>query len=264
MTKDAAVGATTLIAVSHLFGIQQGTAGHHRQRATPARPSRSPPCELPTTGRPARSPSTPALAQEVRVARGDMVEIAAPPLADRQAATDPANATATSRAGTRGLGKRRAGTDPAVGALGLLPTRRGHSVHDPADRRCRSRRQTVASPRCQDSTRRRRRFRSCVQIGQHRFWSRGRRFQASNAGPLTRADIQRWHPAPARRLDRGLAVRRLRPASAAGHASCGSAGARRLYPGAIVELDNGTQQRDAARSPPSAATVVTFNTRPGR
>jgi hypothetical protein len=50
----------------------------------------------------------------------------------------------------------------------------------------------------------------------------------------------------------GLAVRRLRPAALPDTSQLGVNGAQKLYPGAIVELDNGTS-KEVTRSHRSTA-----------
>ena len=123
VTKDAAVGATTLV-LRHLFGIQQGHRGHHRQgRHGPEHRAAHGEC-LQRDAR-APSPSTRLSTQEVRVARGDVVVISAPPLADpAKPATDPANATATFHAAALGDWGNdvQAQIRPMVGATMSLPS----------------------------------------------------------------------------------------------------------------------------------------------
>src|SRR5262249_12718724 len=122
VTRDAAAGATTL-ALRHLFGIQQGLQVTIVNGTTGQ-----------IIGQPAVSAYNgtlgtitlnPALAEEVRVARGDVVVIAPLSLASpNQPPTDPANASATFRA--KALGEWGNGVQaqirPMVGATMRLPS----------------------------------------------------------------------------------------------------------------------------------------------
>jgi hypothetical protein len=115
-------GATALV-LRHLFGIQQGTA------VTIVRGDTGQVIGQPTVdaydGKTGSITLHAPLAQEVRTARGDVVEISPPALADPgKAATDPANATASF--GAQALGSWGNGIQaqirPMVGAtMNILP-----------------------------------------------------------------------------------------------------------------------------------------------
>ena len=256
VTKDAAAGATTLT-LRHLFGIQQGTTVTIVRGDTGQNIGQ--PTVIAYNGTLGTITLNPALTQEVRVARGDVVVIAALSLADpNQPATDPANATATFQTGTfqeKALGEWGNGVQaqirPMVGATMSLPSpAAGLAVttlsHDVAANVAQ-----VAVPAAAGTF--------DASINNQQVVIAGRRFLASNAtvagGELTFTITPATHAA----WQSGLAVQRLRTAVLAGNTQLSVSGAQRLYTGAIVELDNGTQKEIRTVASVSG-TVVTFDT----
>jgi hypothetical protein len=255
VTKDAAVGATSLT-LRHLFGIQQNTqvsiirgdTGQALGQATVTAYNGT--LGTITLGA--------ALANEVRVARGDVVQIAAPSLADQtKPATDPANATATFQA--KALGgwgntvraqiRPMAGAamsilpSPTAGALGIAALSEGVAA-DAAEL-------TVQEA---DGT-----FDTSIDgqqvvIGGSRFAASG---AAVSAGKLTFTISPAQHPA----WPLGQPVQRLRAAALADPSQLGVNGAQKLYAGAIVELDNGTK-KEVCTVASVAGNVVTFDPAP--
>jgi phage tail sheath protein FI len=252
VTKDAAVGATTL-SLRHLFGIQQGT------QVTLVRGDTGQQIGQPTVsgynGTLGTITLAAALTQEVRVARGDVVEIAVPSLADAgKPATDPANATATFRAQALGSwgNDMEAQIRPMVGAtMGILPSpTAGPLAITALSQDVPAATAQVVVPEAAGT------FDTSIDgqqvvIAGHRFQASG---AAANAGELT------FTISPAKHGDwkTGLAVQRLRTAALADNTQLSVNGAQKLYPGAIVELDNGTQKE--VRTVVSVnGTVVTFD-----
>jgi uncharacterized protein len=236
VVKDAAASATTL-SLRHLFGIEQGA------QVTIIRGD---------TGQQIGQPNVTAyngtlgtitldapLAQQVRVARGDVVEIAAPSLADPgRPATDPANATATFSA--RALGSWgndvQAQTRPMVGAtMSILPSPTAGALAITAlSQGVAANAAQVTVPEAAGT------FDATINgqqvvIAGHRFQAAG---AAVNAGQLTFTITPAAHAA----WSSGLAVQRLRTAMLADNTQLSVSGAQNLYTGAIAELDNGTQK----------------------
>ena len=255
VTKDAAVGATTLV-LRHLFGIQvqQGTQltivrGDTGQNIGQSR-------SAPTTARRARSPSAAALAQEVRVARGDVVEIYRT-FARRpdQAGHRPGERDRdVPGAGARGLGKRPAGADPADG--------RGDHEH-PAEPDRGAAGGHRAQPGRRGPGRPGRGSRAAgtfdASIDNQTVLIAGHRFQASN--PAVNASQLTFTISPAQHatgtVGSGGAAGCARP-RLADPSQLGVNGAQKLYRGAIVELDNGTQ-KEVHTVTAVTGNVVTFD-----
>ena len=255
VTKDAAVGATTL-SLRHLFGIEQGT------QVTIVRGDTGQQIGQPTVSAYNGTLGTitlgAALTQEVRVARGDVVEIAVPSLADRtKPATDPANATATFQAQALGAWGNdvRAQIRPMVGAaMAILPSpTAGPLAITALSQDAAAGAAQVVVPEAAGT------FDASID-GQHVVIA-GHRFQASApavaAGQLTFTISPTTHAA----WKTGLAVQRLRTAALADNTQLSVNGAQRLYPGAIVELDNGTQ-KEVRTVVSVSGTVVTFDSAP--
>ena len=256
VTKDAAAGATTLV-LRHLFGIQKGTKvnivkGDTGQSiATPTVSSYNGTLGIITLDA--------ALTQEVRVARGDVVVISAPPLADpAKPATDPANATATFHAaalGDWGNGVQ-AQIRPMIGATMSLPspTPGSLAITTLSENVDADHAQVVVpevagtfDPSIDNQQ---------VVIAGHRFVASG---ATANAGKLTFTIT----PAKHGPWQAGLAVQRLRATALAGSTELSVNGAQKLYTGAIVELDNGTDKEFHTVMSVSG-TVVTLRRRPGQ
>jgi phage tail sheath protein FI len=252
VTKDAAVGAPTL-SLRHLFGIQHNSQvtlvrGDTGQQTGPLTVSEY-------NGTLGTITLGAALTQEVRVARGDVVVIAAPPLADPgKPATDPANATATFKAQALGAwgNDLRAQIRPMVGAaMGILPSPTAGPLAIAAlSQDAPAATAQVVVPEAAGT------FDASIDdqqvvIAGHRFKASG---AAVNAGQLT------FTISPATHGDwkSGLAVQRLRTAALADNTQLSVNGAQRLYPGAIVELDNGTQ-KEVHTVVSTSGTVVTFD-----
>ena len=247
VTSDAAAGATSLT-LRHLFGIQQGTqvnlvrgdTGQVTRLTVSAYDGTSGTITLAAP-----------LAQEVRAARGDVVEIAAPLTAN------PANATATFTA--RALGSwgkdLQAQIRPMVGAtMTILPSpTAGPLAVTALSQDAAANAAQVVVPEA-DGT-------FDATIDNQTVLIAGRRFQASNAavaaGKLTFTIAPAQHAA----WGSGLAVQRLRPAALADNSQLGVNGAQKLYIKGIVELDNGTQKevRTVKAVAGVAGNVVTFD-----
>jgi len=251
VARDAAAGATTLV-LRHLFGIQQGTKvdivkGDTGQSiATPTVSGYNGTLGIITLDA--------ALPQEVRVARGDVVVIAAPPLADpAKSATDPANATATFHAAALGDWGNGVRTQirPMVGTTMSLPSPTPGSLaittlSEDVDADVAQ----VIVPEAAGTF--------DTSIDNQQVVIAGRRFVASgaavNAGQLTFTITPATHGA----WQSGLAVQRLRATALAGSTQLSVNGAEKLYTGAIVELDNGTHKEFRTVMSVSG-TVVTFD-----
>jgi phage tail sheath protein FI len=252
VTKDAAVGATTL-SLRHLFGIQQGT------QVTIVRGDTGQQIGQPTVSAYSGTLGTitlgTALTQEVRVARGDIVEIAAPSLADAgKPATDPANATATFRAQALGAwgNDLQAQIRPMVGAaMGILPSPTAGPLAIAAlSQDVPAAVAQVVVPEAAGT------FDASIDgqqvvIAGHRFKASG---AAVNAGQLTFTVSPATHAG----WNTGLAVQRLRTAMLADNTQLSVNGAQKLYPGAVVELDNGTL-KEVRTVVSVSGTVVTFD-----
>ena len=235
VTKDAAIGATALN-LRHLFGIQQGTA------VTIVRGDTGQVIGQPTVdaydGKTGRITLHAPLAQEVRAARGDVVEISPPALADPgKMPTDSANATAKFQA--QALGGWGDGIQaqirPMVGAtMSILPDPTSGPI--------------AVAALSQDVPHTASQVVVPVQAGLFDAsiggWVliAGHRFQVSN--PSVTGTELTFTITPAQHGDwkSGLAVRRLRPAALPDASQLGVNGAQKLYSGAIVELDNGTSK----------------------
>jgi phage tail sheath protein FI len=255
VTKDAPVGATTL-ALRHLFGIQQGTqvtilngiTGQHVGQPTVSA----------YNGTQGTITLDAALTQEVRVARGDVVVIADPPLADpAKPPTDPANATATFQTGTsqeKALGEWGNGVQaqirPMVGATMSLPSPTASLAITTLSQDVGANVGQVVVPAAAGTF--------DASIDNQQVVIAGQRFLASSAtvsaGELTFTITPAAHTA----WQSGLAVQRLRTAVLAGNTQLSVNGAQKLYTGAIVELDNGTQKETHTVTSVSG-TMVTFD-----
>ena len=244
VTSDAAAGATSLT-LRHLFGIREGTQVNLFRGAT----GQGTPLTVSAyDGTSGTITLAAPLTQEVRAARGDVVEIAAP------TAANPANATATFTAQALGTwGKDlQAQIRPMVGAtMNILPSpTAGPLAVTALSQDAPAAAAQVVVPEA-DGT-----FDASID-GQIVLIA-GRRFQASNAnvagGELTFTIAPAQHAA----WMVGLAVQRLRPAGLAANNQLGINGAAKLYIGAIVELDNGTQ-KEYPTVTAVAGNVVTFN-----
>jgi phage tail sheath protein FI len=252
VTKDSAAGSTTLV-LRHLFGVHQGSqlnvfrgdTGQNIGQITVSTYDGT--SSTITLGAP--------LAQEVRVARGDVAEIAATSLADpAKAATDPANATATFT--TQALGTwgndLQAQIRPMVGAtMTILPNpTAGPLAVTALSQNAAANAAQVVVPEAVGT------FDASIN-GQTVLIAR-HRFQASN--PAVAAGELTFTIAPAQHLawGSGLAVQRLRPAALADNTQLGVNGAQKLYLGAIVELDNGTT-KEIHTVTAVAGNVVTFD-----
>ena len=242
VTIDAPAGATTLT-LRHLFGIHQGSQvnlvrGDNSEQLTVTA----------YDGASGTITLAAPLAQEVRAARGDVVEIAAPP------AAGPANATATFTAQALGTwgNDLQAQIRPMVGAtMTILPSpTAGPLAITALSQDAAANAAQVEVPGAAgtfDAT-----------IDNQTVLIAGRRFQASNAavaaGQLTFTIAPAQHAA----WGSGLAVQRLRPAALAANNQLGVNGAQKLYIGAIVELDNGAQ-KEVHTVTAVAGNVVTFD-----
>jgi phage tail sheath protein FI len=255
VAKDAAVGSPTLV-LRHLLGIQRNTKIYIVRGDTGE-----------VTGQPQVSAYdtttntitlSAVLAQEVRVARGDVVEIIPPVPADTaKAVNDPANATVTFRAkalGGWGNGLQ-AQVRPMVGAtMSILPSQGAGALAISALEQLapKDTAQVVVptTPGTFDTS-----------IDGQWVLIKGQRFQASassvNGNLLTFTISPLQHEA----WDKGLAVQRLRTALGAGQTQLRVNGAQKLYLDAIVELDNGTskEMRSVAAV---AGDMVTFDSAP--
>lgn len=252
ITKDAAVGATSLV-LRHLFGIQQGTP-ITIIRGDTGQTIGSPNVDT-YTGTSGVITFTAPLANEVRVARGDVVVVAAPSLA-----TGPANATATFSAKALGdWGSAvQAQIRPMVGAaMSILPSPTAGGVT------LTTLYQDVAADAATVTVQPAAGFDASIE-GQQVVIA-GTRFKASNPGtdahgnptftisPANPAD-HLHHPA----WQTGLAVQRLRTAMLGNTTQLPVNGAQKLYMGATVELDNGTL-KEATTVSSTAGNVVTFD-----
>ena len=255
VTKDAAVGATALV-LRHLFGIEQGT------QVTIVRGDTGQQIAQPTVtgydGTRGTITLDNALANEVRVARGNVVEIAVPSRADTtKLATDPANATATFKAqALGGWGNAlQAQIRPMVGAaMSILPSpTAGPLAVTALSQDVATTSAQVVVPEAAGT------FDTSIDghlvvIAGHRFKASG---AAANAGQLTFTIT----PATHRDWQSGLAVQLLRTAELADPTQLPVNGAQKLYQGAIVELDNGTQ-KEVRTVASTSGTVVTFDSAP--
>jgi len=251
-TKDAAAGATTLT-LRHLFGIQQNTQVSILRGDTGQAIGQT--TVTAYNGTLGTVTLHDALTNEVRVARGDVVQIAAASLADgTKPATDPANATATFQAKALGdWGNAvQAQIRPMVGAaMSILPSPTAGALA------MATLSEGVAADAAQvtvheaDET-------FDTTIDGEQVVIGGSRFQASGAavsdGKLTFTISPAQHPA----WPSGQPVQRLRTAGLASPAQLGVNGAQKLYAGAIVELDNGTM-KEVRTVASVAGNVVTFD-----
>ena len=251
VTKDAAVGATSL-SLRHLFGIGQSTqvtiirgdTGQATGQATVTA----------YNGALGTITLEAALTNEVRVARGDVVQIAPAWLADgTKQATNPANATATFQA--KALGKWgnavQAQVRPMVGAaMSILPIAAGPPAITALGEEVAADAAEVTVPEA-DGT-------FDASIDGQQVLIGGSRFTASGAavsdGKLTFTVSPAKHPS----WPSGQPVQRLRPAGLGNSDLLGVNGAQKLYAGAIVELDNGTQ-KEVATVASIGGNVVTFD-----
>ena len=250
--KDTAAGATAL-ALRHLFGIQQGTTVNIFRGDTGGTIGQTT-VDAYDGGKGTITLHAP-LALEVRAARGDVVEISPPSLADTtKAAGDPANATATFRAQALGIwgNDLQAQIRPMVGAtMSILP--------DPAQG------PLAVTALSQDAQADAGQVVVPVRAGMFdtsidNEWVliAGHRFQASNA-TISGADLTfTISPAQHKEWKTGLTVQRLRTAALAETNQLRVNGAQKLYTGAIVELDNGTKKETHTVSKVSGD-VVTFD-----
>ena len=254
VTSDAAAGATSLT-LRHLFGIQAGTQVNFFRgdtgQGTPLTVSAY-------DGTSGTITLAAPLTQEVRAARGDVVEIAATTLTSpAKPAADPANATATFTAQALGSwGKDlQAQIRPMVGAtMTILPSpTAGPLAVTALSQDAAAAAAQVVVPEA-DGT-------FDASIDGQTVLIAGHRFQASNpqmaAGELTFTIAPPHHLA----WKSGLAVQRLRPAALAADNQLGVNGAQKLYTDAIVELDNGTM-KEVCTVGLVAGNVVTFNPAP--
>jgi phage tail sheath protein FI len=248
VAKDAAAGTPTLV-LRHLLGIQ------HNTPITIVNGKTGEVIGQPTVNAydAARNTITlsAALGQEVRVARGDVVEIVPPGPADG----NPANATATFRA--KALGDwgndLQAQIRPMVGAtMSILPsTTAGPLAITALHQDVPGATAQVVVPVTAGTF--------DASINNEWVLIMGRRFQASAA--VVNANLLTFTISPAQHDDwtTGLAVQRLRTAMLGGAATqLRVAGAQNLYLGAIVELDNGITKELRSISD-VAGDVVTFD-----
>jgi phage tail sheath protein FI len=253
VTKDAAAGESTL-ALRHLFKIEHDTQVDIVRGDTGQSIMNPKPKVTAYNGTLGTIILDAPLPQEVRVARGDVVVIAAPPLADpAKPATDPANATATFK--TTALGDWgngvRAQIRPMVGATMTLPSPTpGSLAITTLSQDNRANHALVVVPEAAGTF--------DTSIDGHTVVIAGHRFQASgaavNAGQLT-FTIDPVAPAD---WKVGLTVQLLRPVVLAGSSQVSVNGAQKLYPGALVELDNGTH-KDFRTVMSISGTTVTFD-----
>lgn len=252
VAKDAAAGATTL-SLRHLFGIQQGTQvtlvrGDTGQQIAQVTVSAY-------NGMLGTVTLGAALTQEVRVARGDVAQIAAPSFADAgKPPADPANATATFKAQALGNwgNDLKAQIRPMTGAaMAILPSpTAGPLAVTALSQDVAAATAQVVVPEAAGTF--------DASIDGQQVVIAGRRFKASgaavNAGQLT------FTISPAKHGDwkAGLAVQRLRTAALADNTTLPVNGAQKLYPGAIAELDNGTL-KEVRTVVSVSGNVVTFD-----
>jgi phage tail sheath protein FI len=240
VTKDAAAGATTLT-LRHLFGIQQGSQVNIVSGNTGQ--SIGQPTVSAYNGTLCTITLNAPLTQEVQVAHGDLVVIAAPPLADpTKLPTDPANATATFQAGTvqaGALGQWGNGVQaqirPMVGAAMSLPSSTGGPPAITTLTQAVAAGGTSVEVPVVAGT-------FDTSINNHQVVIAGQRFLASGATVSGSQLTFTISPATFVAWQSGLAVQRLRPVAVAGATQLSVNGAQKLYTGAIVELDNGTQK----------------------
>jgi hypothetical protein len=249
VAKDAAADATTLV-LRHLLGIQ------HNSVVTVVRGDNGQVIGQPTVSAYDATRNTITLSaplgQEVRLSRGDVVEIVSPAPVN---GNNPANATATFRA--KALGEwgndLQAQIRPMVGAtMSILPSTTAGPLAVTALE------QDVPSTTAQ----------VVVRVTPGTFdtsidnqWVliMGQRFQAS-AASIT-ASLLTFTISPAQHVDwgKGLAVQRLRTAMlGGGNTQLRISGAQNLYGDAIVELDSGTTKEVRSVSA-TTGDVVTFD-----
>jgi phage tail sheath protein FI len=257
VTKDAAAGAVSL-SLRHLFGIQQGTQVNIFRGDTLQNIGSPTVDTYDGTSGTITFKAVDALKNEVRVARGDVVEIHAPALV-----VNPANATATFQ--VQALGdwgndvsaqiRPMAGAttsilpSPTAGALAITALSQNVAADFP---------QVVVpeAPGTFDATI----DGAQVVIARHRFRASGAQVNQPGPGLLTftispeNPQDQLHHLA----WTTGLAVQRLRTAMLSDTTQLGVNGAQRLYAGAIVELDNGTE-KEVRTVVSTGGNVVTFD-----
>ena len=182
----------------------------------------------------------------MRVARGDVVEIATPRSPTRQAATDPANATATFQAqALGGWGNDvQAQIRPMVGAtMSILPSPTAGALAITAlSQDVAADVAQVVVPEAAGT------FDASIDGAAGR--DRGTPLPGLQALRSTSRRPADLHDQPGNPQDQlhhlawktGLAVQRLRTAMLPDNTQLGVNGAQKLYAGAIVELDNGTQK----------------------
>jgi uncharacterized protein len=252
VTKDAAAGDTKLY-LRHLFGIQQNTL------VTVVRGDTGQQVGQTTVDSYAGTSGMinlhVALTSEVRVARGDVVEIVAPSLADQgKPPTDPANATATFEAqALGGWGNAvQAQIRPMVGAaMSVLPSPTAGALAITAlSQDVPAATAVVTVPEAAGT------FDATIDGKQ--VVIAGSRFTASGANVAGRQLSFTISPATHDDWQLGLAVQMLRTATLASNTQLSVNGAQKLYPGAIVELDNGTKKEWPTVQSVSG-TVVTFD-----
>lgn len=253
VTSDAAAGATSLT-LRHLFGIQHGSVVNLFRGDTGQGTSLTVNTYDGTSG---TITLAAPLTQEVRAARGDVVEIAPTTLTNpAKPATDPANPTATFTAQALGAwgNDLQAQIRPMVGAtMTILPSPTAGPLAVTALSQDVPAATAVVTVPEADGT-------FDATINGQTVLIAGRRFQASNpavaAGTLTFTITPEQHAG----WGSGLAVQLLRPAMPAG-GPLGVNGAQKLYIGAIVELDNGTL-KEICTVKSVAGNVVTFDSAP--
>jgi uncharacterized protein len=259
VTKNAAAGGTALV-LRHLFGIHQGSMVTIVRGDTGQSIGSATPVDAYDSNTGTITLHTP-LADDVRAARGDVVEITTPALADTSKGTkDAANTTASFQAQALGLWGNdiQAQIRPMVGAtMSILPdptkgpmavTTLSQDAPDPS-------KTTPPGP-----------AEVVVPVTAGLFdehidgWVliAGHRFKVSNP-TVTGAELT-FTIAPAHHGDwkKGLAVRRLRPTVLPDPSQLGVNGAQRLYKGAIVELDTGTE-KEVRLVTSVTGNTVTFN-----
>jgi phage tail sheath protein FI len=252
VTKDAAADTKTLV-LRHLFGVQQGTRINVFRGDTGKNIGQ--PSVKDYNGTQGTITLDGALLEEVRVARGDVVEIVPTSLADgAKPDTDPANATATFRAQALGSWGNAVQTQirPMVGAaMSILPNpTAGPAAFTALSKDVAAGAAQVEVPEAAGT------FDLTIDgqqvvIAGHRFHASG---AAINAAQLT-FTIDPVAPAA---WKTGLAAQRLRTAALADNTQLSVNGAQKLYAGAIVELDNGTQ-KEVHTVASTSGTVVTFD-----
>jgi phage tail sheath protein FI len=255
VTKDAAIGSTTLF-LRHLFQIQQGTQVHIFRGDTGQQIGSPTVYTYDGTLGLITFKDVDALKNEVRVARGDVVEIVT------TSSADTANATATFNVQALGTWGNdvQAQVRPMVGAtMSILPNPTLALAITTLAADVAADGPTVTVPWV-DGT-------FDLSIDTQQVVIAGHRFLASNAqagakpGQLAFTISSAQHPEDPLKHNAwrtGLAVRLPRAAKLDDPTQLRVSSAQRLYTGAMVELDNGTKIENRTVVS-TAGAVVTFD-----